>query len=542
MNRHEGIMCNGCGKVSFTGRCYRCLICSDFDICAECYENDFTTAEHPFDHPVKCVYTLADVELYFGAEYISSDPPQSYRCPYCKQWGFNESTFLEHVSSMHTNASPLLVSTMVTLFEQQQASRLFLEDEQLAAFSANANSRNALMNRSRITLDLYLEPLNPDGSYRNRRSQETCPHAATHKNEGRRGAAQQNAAIVHGPVQPPQIQIGSTELSVAPLGGSLGSGGGQYVNFAEPLNPRRRGRPRAGERIRFNVPPIDNLRFTISEAERNRLNFMIPPAELNAQSSYNQQHHQQQHHHHHHRHRHHHHHHHPYQMPQSGSSSSTTAQQSINGGHPTLNDMMRFYQNHIIPLPLPLPSGSSRPSPTPDSLLREPRPRQGGLIRVSGPHGSLIHVSGGRGLGSGGGGAATGSANSAGSSQRQSNGNDNNNAGAALRLPMRPHDDEGSRTQSDEERQRFLCYRFRTLEITTDQNIFLVQRAEFVAQLFASALSDEQLQFNVHNEENSMTTTPNIITNPIAAPKLRRTRLNGESVGAGDAEPQLSPR
>ncbi|KRF98664.1 uncharacterized protein Dwil_GK26991 [Drosophila willistoni] len=502
MNRHEGIMCNGCGKISFTGRCYRCLSCRDFDICAECYENDFTTAEHPFDHPVKCVYTLADVELYFGAEYISSDPPQSYRCPYCKQWGFNESTFLEHVSSVHTNASPLLVSTMVTLFEQQQASRLFLEDEQLAAFSANANSRNALMNRSRITLDLYLEPLNPDGSYRNRRCQEISLHAAAHKNEGRRGAAQQNAAVMHGQMQPPEFHMGSTELSVAPLGGSLGGGGGQYVNFAEPLTPRRRGRPRGGERIRFNVPPLDNIRFTISEAE-----------------------------------------------PSPSSLSDATSVSSIwfivfHNNSPTESKWCPFHsERYDAFLSEPNYPGASVKRIIAAflhaSLLREPRHRQGGLVRLAGPHGSLIHVSGGRGLGSG----ATGSAQSASTSQRQSNGNDNNNnTGAALRLTTRPHDDEGSKIQSDEDRQRFLCYRFRTLEITTDQNIFLVQRAEFVAQLFASALCDEQLQFNAHNEENSMTTNPNIITNPIAAPKLRRTRLNGESVGAGDAEPQLSPR
>ncbi|XP_052852661.1 E3 ubiquitin-protein ligase Kcmf1 [Drosophila gunungcola] len=165
MNRHEGVVCKGCGKESFMGRCYRCLSCRDFSMCMECYNADFTTAEHPFDHPVKCIYTQADVELYFGGEYISGDPPQSYRCPYCKQWGFTESSFLEHVSTMHPNASTLLVSTMVTLFEQQEASRLFLEDEQLASISAAATSRNQQMRRSVGTLDLYLERLNPDGSY-----------------------------------------------------------------------------------------------------------------------------------------------------------------------------------------------------------------------------------------------------------------------------------------------------------------------------------------------------------------------------------------
>ncbi|XP_034666616.1 uncharacterized protein LOC117900373 [Drosophila subobscura] len=166
MSRHENVVCRGCSKMGFSGRCYRCLCCPNFDICADCYDLDFTTESHLFDHPVKCMYTPSDVELYFGGEYISSDPPQSYRCPYCKLWGFNEATFLEHISGMHANASPLLVSTMITLFEQQQASRMFLENEQLASMAAAANSRNEQMNRTEGTLVLRLEPLNPDGSYR----------------------------------------------------------------------------------------------------------------------------------------------------------------------------------------------------------------------------------------------------------------------------------------------------------------------------------------------------------------------------------------
>ncbi|XP_039490188.2 E3 ubiquitin-protein ligase KCMF1 [Drosophila santomea] len=166
MNRHERIECKGCGKQSFTFRCYRCLSCQDFDLCEGCYDNDFTTATHPFDHPVVCVLIPSDVELYFGGEYISNYPPQSYRCPYCKRWGFNESTFLEHVSAMHPDASPLLVSTMVGLFEQQQAARLFLESEQLASITVAATSRNELMRRPEGSMALYLEPLNRDGSYR----------------------------------------------------------------------------------------------------------------------------------------------------------------------------------------------------------------------------------------------------------------------------------------------------------------------------------------------------------------------------------------
>jgi len=79
---------------------------------------------------------------------------------------------------MHPNANTLLVSTMVTLFEQQQAARLFLEDEQLASMVAAATSRNDQMRRTVGSLDLYLVPLNRDGSYQKPSGKEVVAPAS----------------------------------------------------------------------------------------------------------------------------------------------------------------------------------------------------------------------------------------------------------------------------------------------------------------------------------------------------------------------------
>ncbi|XP_041451148.1 uncharacterized protein LOC111074728 [Drosophila obscura] len=231
MSRHDNVVCRGCSKVGFSGRCYRCLSCPNFDICADCYDLDFTTESHLFDHPVKCVYTPADVELYFEGEYISSDPPQSYRCPYCKLWGFNEATFLEHISGMHPTASPLLVSTMITLFEQQQASRMFLENEQLASMAAAANSRNEQMNHTEGTLVLRLVPLNPDGSY---------PRALSSKTQTFIGAAARDGPLLLRRPAPASEE----SPDVTTRGG---------------VSVRRRSGPSASAGLRFNMRTVDHV-------------------------------------------------------------------------------------------------------------------------------------------------------------------------------------------------------------------------------------------------------------------------------------------
>lgn len=103
MNRHEGVSCDSCLKGNFRGRRYKCLVCYDYDLCATCYDGGVSTTRHLVDHPMQCILTRSDFELYYGGEGVSIEQPQSLTCPYCTKMGFTEATLQEHVATEHVD-------------------------------------------------------------------------------------------------------------------------------------------------------------------------------------------------------------------------------------------------------------------------------------------------------------------------------------------------------------------------------------------------------------------------------------------------------
>ena len=93
MSRHEGVSCDSCMKSNFRGRRFKCLICYDYDLCSACFEAGASTPRHAATHPMQCILTRSDTELYFGGESsLGSEHQHSFTCPFCSKMGFTETT------------------------------------------------------------------------------------------------------------------------------------------------------------------------------------------------------------------------------------------------------------------------------------------------------------------------------------------------------------------------------------------------------------------------------------------------------------------
>lgn len=118
MSRHEGVSCDSCMKGNFRGRRFKCLICYDYDLCSGCWEQGASTPRHAATHPMQCILTRADSDLYFGGEaaLAASEAQHSFTCPFCSKMGYTEATLQEHVSSLHAEASQEVVCPICASF------------------------------------------------------------------------------------------------------------------------------------------------------------------------------------------------------------------------------------------------------------------------------------------------------------------------------------------------------------------------------------------------------------------------------------------
>ncbi|CAF0866476.1 unnamed protein product [Rotaria sp. Silwood1] len=87
MSAHEGVSCDACGKSNFRSKQFKCLICYDYDLCSTCYEQGETSSHHTREHPMQCILTRQDFDLYYQGERCTSEYPQSLTCPFCGEMG-----------------------------------------------------------------------------------------------------------------------------------------------------------------------------------------------------------------------------------------------------------------------------------------------------------------------------------------------------------------------------------------------------------------------------------------------------------------------
>jgi len=116
MSRHEGVSCDSCMRSNFRGRRFKCLICYDYDLCSSCFEQGASTPRHSASHPMQCILTRSDSELYFGGDNSLAEHQHSFTCPFCSKMGYTETTLQEHVSSLHSDASQEVVCPICASF------------------------------------------------------------------------------------------------------------------------------------------------------------------------------------------------------------------------------------------------------------------------------------------------------------------------------------------------------------------------------------------------------------------------------------------
>lgn len=105
MSRHDGVSCDNCLTSNFQQKRFKCLICYDYDLCEICFDNKVSTSRHSSSHPMQCILTKKDFDLFYGGEGITMDNPPALTCPLCGKLGFTEASLQEHVNSQHAEAS-----------------------------------------------------------------------------------------------------------------------------------------------------------------------------------------------------------------------------------------------------------------------------------------------------------------------------------------------------------------------------------------------------------------------------------------------------
>lgn len=104
MSRHESVSCDNCLQTNFEGIRYKCLMCYDYDLCEKCHSRGFTTGRHRSDHPMQCILTRLDADLFHRGE-SSGGSQDAYTCPFCGQYGIKGHDLGSHITSQHSGDS-----------------------------------------------------------------------------------------------------------------------------------------------------------------------------------------------------------------------------------------------------------------------------------------------------------------------------------------------------------------------------------------------------------------------------------------------------
>ncbi|XP_022222631.2 E3 ubiquitin-protein ligase KCMF1 [Drosophila obscura] len=112
---HRHVMCDGCQRHEFPGRRYRCLRCSNYDLCGECYDQCVQTEHHLMEHPMQLILLQPQPVpelLSAGGAVEQLHLCNCYTCPYCKVMGHTAKGLINHVYGLHSEDDSYVVCPM----------------------------------------------------------------------------------------------------------------------------------------------------------------------------------------------------------------------------------------------------------------------------------------------------------------------------------------------------------------------------------------------------------------------------------------------
>ncbi|KAH8249058.1 hypothetical protein KR032_005501 [Drosophila birchii] len=100
---HRNICCDGCQRVEFRGRRFRCMRCTNYDLCGDCYDQRIETQAHSVDHPMQLIPEPGqEPDLQLGSDMLELvHLSNCYSCPYCGLFGCTAKQLIKHVYDQH---------------------------------------------------------------------------------------------------------------------------------------------------------------------------------------------------------------------------------------------------------------------------------------------------------------------------------------------------------------------------------------------------------------------------------------------------------
>lgn len=118
---HRNICCDGCQRLEFRGRRFRCMRCMNYDLCGDCYDQRIETQAHSVDHPMQLIPEPGQESglergqepgLLGGGTLELVHLPNCYTCPYCGLLGYTGKQLIKHVYEQHRLSEDYVVCPM----------------------------------------------------------------------------------------------------------------------------------------------------------------------------------------------------------------------------------------------------------------------------------------------------------------------------------------------------------------------------------------------------------------------------------------------